>query len=323
MTGYTRQSSSDIVPTAVVRAAPVNAEFNTLRDAFAFSTTGNTGHKHDGSSDEGSYVPLIADLEGLNKVEIDTLNNRVSFSVEISSSAVEQIRVEDGIIYPAADNDIDLGSPTLEFKNLYLDGVANIDNLKVDAVSSDVLPISNNTYDLGSPSFNWSHIYSDNITVSTVTVTSSVDMDGNQITNMGDPTSNQDAATKSYVDGILGPSVDAAESAAAAAEAAFESFDDRYLGAKASDPDTDNDGEALVTGAIYWNTAENRLKIYDGSSWLQAAFDITGVVILSNWTLTESGGALYFSSGGVNYMKLDSSGNLQVAGDVDTNATIS
>jgi len=50
---------------------------------------------------------------------------------------------------------------------------------------------------------------------------------------------------------------------------------------------------------------------------------VEGAVILSNWTLTESGGALYFSSGGVNYMKLDASGNLQVAGDVDTNATIS
>ncbi len=54
MSGYTRQSVADIVPTAVVRAAPINAEYNKLRDAFAQSDTGTTGHKHDGTSDEGS-----------------------------------------------------------------------------------------------------------------------------------------------------------------------------------------------------------------------------------------------------------------------------
>ena len=68
MSGYTRQSVADIVPTAVVRAAPINAEYNKLRDAFAQSDTGTTGHKHDGTSDEGSYVPLIADLDAKNKI---------------------------------------------------------------------------------------------------------------------------------------------------------------------------------------------------------------------------------------------------------------
>lgn len=99
MSGYTRQSSADIVPTAIVRSAPVNVEYNKLRDAFKFDNTGNTGHKHDGSSDEGSYVPLIADLDALNKVVIDTTNNRVSFYTQVSSSAVEQVRVEDGVVY--------------------------------------------------------------------------------------------------------------------------------------------------------------------------------------------------------------------------------
>lgn len=43
---------------------------------------------------------------------------------------------------------------------------------------------------------------------------------------------------------------------------------------------------------------------------------------LGTWTVTESGGSLYFSAGGVNKMKLDASGNLDVAGSVNTNATI-
>lgn len=46
-------------------------------------------------------------------------------------------------------------------------------------------------------------------------------------------------------------------------EAAIESLDDTYLGAKASDPATDNDGNALIDGAIYFNTTDNYLKVYD------------------------------------------------------------
>ena len=100
MSGYTRQSVADIVPTAVVRAAPINAEYDKLRDAFAHSTTGTTGHKHDGTSDEGSYVPLIADLDAKNKIQVDTVNNRFGVFVEVSSTATEQVRFEDGIVKP-------------------------------------------------------------------------------------------------------------------------------------------------------------------------------------------------------------------------------
>ena len=43
---------------------------------------------------------------------------------------------------------------------------------------------------------------------------------------------------------------------------------------------------------------------------------------LGTWTVTESGGSLYFAVSGVNKMKLDASGNLDVVGNVNTNATI-
>ena len=52
MAGYTRQSVADIIANAVIKAAPVNAEYNAIRDAFAAST----GHKHDGSTGEGGYA---------------------------------------------------------------------------------------------------------------------------------------------------------------------------------------------------------------------------------------------------------------------------
>ena len=49
---------------------------------------------------------------------------------------------------------------------------------------------------------------------------------------------------------------------------------------------------------------------------------ISGSVELNGWTITESGGSLYFATGGTNKMKLDASGNLDVVGSVNSNATI-
>jgi|GEM_PF-2148938 len=48
----------------------------------------------------------------------------------------------------------------------------------------------------------------------------------------------------------------------------YDNFDDRYLGAKASDPTLDNDGNALITGAMYFNTTSSLMKVYSGSAWL-------------------------------------------------------
>ena len=63
----------------------------------------------------------------------------------------------------------------------------------------------------------------------------------------------------------------AAETAKTAAETALDSFDDRYLGAKSSNPTLDNDGNALIDGALYFNTTVNRMRVYDlgNTTWLE------------------------------------------------------
>ena len=86
-----------------------------------------------------------------------------------------------------------------------------------------------------------------------------------------------------------------AASSATAAAASYDSFDDRYLGAKASAPTTDNDGDALLTGAIYWNTTDDSLYLWDGAAWNAAAFTATGAVTSFN-TRT---GAVTLTSGDV------------------------
>jgi hypothetical protein len=68
----------------------------------------------------------------------------------------------------------------------------------------------------------------------------------------------------------------AAETAQAAAEAAADSIDDTYLGAKASNPTVDNDGDTLTVGDWYFNTTSNQTFIYNGSSWDTIAPDLIG-----------------------------------------------
>ena len=62
----------------------------------------------------------------------------------------------------------------------------------------------------------------------------------------------------------------AAESALASTLAAYDSFDDRYLGAKANDPTLDNDGNALLAGSLYYNTTVPEMRVYTGAAWVSA-----------------------------------------------------
>jgi hypothetical protein len=64
-----------------------------------------------------------------------------------------------------------------------------------------------------------------------------------------------------------GTSATAAAASATAAAASYDSFDDRYLGAKASAPSVDNDGNALITGALYFDTTTPGMYVWTGSAW--------------------------------------------------------
>ena len=78
----------------------------------------------------------------------------------------------------------------------------------------------------------------------------------------------------------------AAESARDATLAAYDNFDDRYLGAKSSAPTVDNDGNALVAGALYFDTVAEAMYVYTGSSWVAAYVSGTGFLALTGGTMT-------------------------------------
>jgi hypothetical protein len=109
-------------------------------------------------------------------------------------------------------------------------------------------------------------------------------MTGN-LTLAGAPSSNLHAATKLYVDDVAGSATAAAASAAAAA-ASYDSFDDRYLGAKSSAPTLDNDGNALVTGALYWNSVSATMFAWTGSAW----GSISSTAAIYRYKFTAAGG---------------------------------
>ena len=137
---YTRQEASNITDGSVIEAAHLNNELNQLVNAFASSS----GHTHDGTSAEGGFVPILADSDANNKILVDTSSNRFGVFVEVSSNPVEQVRFQDGAILPVTNNDIDLGTSSLQFKDAFFDGVITTDSLALPTTTiTDILDEDN------------------------------------------------------------------------------------------------------------------------------------------------------------------------------------
>jgi hypothetical protein len=103
MAGYTRtDTTNNIADGNVINAADFDNEYNAIEAAFNAST----GHTHDGTSAEGAPITKVGPAQ----------------DVTVSINAV----------LPKTDNAVDLGSGSLEFKDLYIDGTANIDSLVAD-----------------------------------------------------------------------------------------------------------------------------------------------------------------------------------------------
>ena len=119
------------------------------------------------------------------------------------------------------------------------------------------------------------------------------------LTLSGAPTVDLHAATKAYVDTVAGSATAAAASAAAAATT-YDNFDDRYLGAKSSAPTLDNDGNALITGAIYWNSVTNQMYAWTGSAW----GSISSTADIYRFRFTASGGETSVSGADANGLTL-------------------
>ena len=95
MAGYSARQSTYTTGDTIA-AADTNDEFNQLLAAFNAST----GHTHDGTAGDGGPVGAIRDSGNLNRVLIDDSNNHLEFYVDVSSSSVQQLRIQDGAVVP-------------------------------------------------------------------------------------------------------------------------------------------------------------------------------------------------------------------------------
>jgi hypothetical protein len=87
-------------------------------------------------------------------------------------------------------------------------------------------------------------------------------------------------------------SATSAANSASAAAASYDSFDDRYLGAKSTAPTLDNDGDTLLVGATYWNSTTSTMYAWSGSAWIaiSSTSAVSGVSGTAN-RITSSGGS--------------------------------
>ena len=186
MAGYTRQST--YTDGDVIDAADSNDEFDQL--VATFSNT--TGHKHDGTAAEGPVIGLIGDpgiVTPLNKVVVSDTNNRIGVFVDVSSSSVEQVRFQDGVIVPVTHNDIDLGTTGTRFKDLYLQGTMNVagtvtlpGNVIVSGtLGADLIPDADDTRDIGSSAAQWKDLYIDGTANIDSLVADTADINGGTI----------------------------------------------------------------------------------------------------------------------------------------------
>lgn len=314
MAGYVRQSAATIIPGANITSSPLNSEFNKLVEVFNVSS----GHSHNGSTaGEGPPINLTTSISGflptanggvaglnnttatgnpgvnndlanqgynVGSIWINVSTDKVFICVDASTGAaiwqeVFALSNNGTQLLPSADNTVDIGSSTLEFKDLHLDGTAKVDILTVDETSTFTgtmttaaisqtsgtatfsnVDINGGNIDgtiigattaaaitattIGGTDITASSSFIGDLTGSVdasgvgktltgpltgnvtgnvtstgnsvfnnVTINGTLDVTSTRITNVTDPTSNQDAATKKYVDDQVSGLVDSAPNA--------------------------------------------------------------------------------------------------------------
>jgi hypothetical protein len=107
-TGYTRNDTvNNIADGNIINASDLDGEFDAVQAAFDAAT----GHTHDGTTGEGAPIEVTGPAQ-----------EYVSTNTELR---------------PKANNTYDLGSASNQWKDLYVDGTANLDTVDIDAGNID------------------------------------------------------------------------------------------------------------------------------------------------------------------------------------------
>ena len=255
----------------------VNADVNASA-AIAYSKLALTGGIVNTDIANGAAISLgklaTDPLARANHTGTQTASTISDFDTQVRTSRLDQMAAPTGSVSANSQKITNLGTPT---SNTDASTKAYVDTSIANLISG--APSTLDTLDEIAAALNDTANFSD-----TVVLKSGSTMTG-ALTLSGAPTVDLHAATKLYVDNVAGSATAAAASATAAA-ASYDSFDDRYLGAKSSAPTLDNDGNALVTGALYWNTPAATMFAWSGSAW----GSISSTAAIFRYKYTAAGG---------------------------------
>lgn len=165
--GYIRQSAASIVAGEVVRAAPLNAEFNQIQAAMSETT----GHNHDGTTGAGAPVPLIRDADGDTRWRVEATVDEDLARLQVGG--IEVWVVSSANVVPGTGVSFAFGTTALPFNNIVVD-FGRVGNLTVATAASFTGSV-------------------------TVTTGSTVDLGGVEVKNAGTPTTSSSLATQGYV----------------------------------------------------------------------------------------------------------------------------
>ena len=164
----------------------------------------------------------------------------------------------------------------------------------VNTAATNIASINTNATNIASINTNASNIVaiqnaSTNATNAATSASNAATSASNASTSATNAANSATAAASSAV---------SAASSAASAAALLDNFDDRYLGPKASDPSLDNDGNALLVGALYFNTTSGVMKVYTASGWIAASS--ASVATLATYEFVATSGQTVFTGADAN-----------------------
>jgi hypothetical protein len=295
-TAITAADSGTVTSTMIANDTIVNADVNSSA-GIAYSKLSLGGSITSADLVDGTIVAtdiangtitaakMVTDpYARANHTGTQTASTISDFDTQVRTSRLDQMAAPTGSVSVNSQKVTSLATPTVD-----TDAATK---LYVDTKVADLVNSAPSTLDtLGEIA---TAIQAGGTVYDSFVLKSGSTMTGN-LTLAGAPSSNLHAATKLYVDDVAGSATAAAASATAAANA-LDSFDDRYLGAKSSAPSVDNDGNALLTGALYWNSVTNVMFVWSGSAW----GSISSAAEIYRYRYTASGGETSVSGADAN-----------------------
>ena len=260
------------ISTKVTTVAGQSAQINTLAPISASITT---------VAGISSSVVTVASLNSQQLTAIASSSANMAVLAPISTQIINVSSISTQVVQVAALSSTNLNAVAAQTANIAALGPISPQITTVAGQSAQISTVAGQSTQIGVLALRSADIAAlGPISADITTVATNIGAVQSASVNA---LSAQAAATSASLSALSATnSATSASASATAAAASYDSFDDRYLGSKSSAPSVDNDGAALIIGALYWNSTSSLLFIWTGSAWDQAAFSVSGAVTSFN-----------------------------------------